>query len=405
MKPHFIREFLTRFRTNRAGTAIGGISSPDRFREILERERARTDRTGVGFSLVVFRLAGRKREAYHTLYHLAELLLARVRTTDEVGWSDKSSLGALLVGAGETGARKFGAAVVASLPKGLSSPALEVYAYPVPSKTGNGNIGEVTESPMDAGPHSPENNVLESSGKPVAEGAGEPLPPVFVRQLPLWKDILDVFLAVLALILLSPLFLLISIYIKVVSPGPVFFKQERIGFRGKKFLCWKFRTMKVDNNAKGHEEYLKSLIHGDDQAMVKLDAKNDPRIIPFGGVLRQSGLDELPQLFNVVLGEMSLVGPRPCLPYEAKEYDRWHSERFDTIPGLTGLWQVSGKNRTTFKEMMRFDIRYSRRMTFWMELQILFGTFPAIWQQIRDHRNKTRATKEAIPIPSEKEEA
>jgi lipopolysaccharide/colanic/teichoic acid biosynthesis glycosyltransferase len=103
---------------------------------------------------------------------------------------------------------------------------------------------------------------------------------------------------------------------------------------------------------------------------------------------------------------MSLVGPRPCLPYEAKEYDRWHSERFDTIPGITGLWQVSGKNRTTFREMMRYDIRYARRMSLWLEILILFRTVPAIWQQILDHREKTSKRKEAkvaITTPSQKE--
>ena len=228
------------------------------------------------------------------------------------------------------------------------------------------------------------------------------MPSVFVRQLPLWKDILDVFLSLIALILLSPLFLLIAVYIKIADPGPVFFRQDRIGFRGKKFECWKFRTMKVNNDAAAHEEYLKSLIKGGDQAMIKLDARKDPRIIPLGWILRQSGLDELPQLVNVLRGDMSLVGPRPCLPYEAKEYDQWHGERFDTAPGLTGLWQVSGKNRTTFKDMMRFDIRYSRRMSFWMEIQILFKTFPAIAQQIRDHRDKTRAAKDPTrEIPSQ----
>jgi len=391
--PHSFWEMFNPFRLLRGGPAIGGIHSPDGFRELIERERARTDRTGVGFSLVLFRLAGRKRDTYHTLYHLAQLLLARVRSSDEVGWSDKTSLGALLVGAGEAGSRKFGEAILSSLPKGLASPALEVYVYPVPSQAGDGAPAEetaATAAPAGTGSSSPEKKSVESSGDAAAEGAGEALPPVFVRQLPLWKDILDVFLALVALTLLSPLFLLIAVYIKVVSPGPVFFKQERVGFRGKKFLCWKFRTMKVNNDAKGHEEYLKSLIQGGDQAMVKLDAKKDPRIIPFGGILRQTGFDELPQLFNVVLGDMSLVGPRPCLPYEAKEYDQWHSERFDTIPGITGLWQVSGKNRTTFREMMRYDIRYARRRSLRMELQILFGTFPAIFQQIRDHRKKTR---------------
>jgi len=119
--------------------------------------------------------------------------------------------------------------------------------------------------------------------------------------------------------------------------------------------------------------------------------------------LRSTGLDELPQLINVLRGEMSVVGPRPCTEYEYEQYSPWHSRRLEALPGLTGLWQVSGKNRTTFKDMMRFDIRYSRRMSFWMEIQILFKTFPAIAQQIRDHRGKTRAAKETIPIPSKKE--
>jgi len=403
MNSHSFWEYINPFRLLNGGPSIGGIDSPDRFRQIIERERARTDRTGVCFSLVVFRLAGRKRDTYHTLYHITQLLHARVRASDAVGWSDKASLGALLVGTGEPGARKFGDSVLALLPTGLASPVVEVYVYPFSSTTGNGPLVEEAGGTAAPGSSPPDKDTAKSSGEAVSEASGEPLPAVFVRQLPLWKDVLDVIFGVVALILLSPLFLLIAIYIKVVSPGPVFFKQERVGFRGKKFLCWKFRTMKVDNDAKEHEEYLKSLIQGGDQAMVKLDAKKDPRIIPFGGILRQTGLDELPQLFNVVLGDMSLVGPRPCLPYEAKEYDRWHSERFDTIPGLTGLWQVSGKNRTTFREMMRYDIRYARRMSLRMELQILFVTIPAIIQQIRDHRKKMRAAKEPIPIPSEKE--
>ena len=388
MAPFAFLDLLNPIRWFRRNAAFHGIHHEDRFRDLVERERSRTDRTRIRFSLVVFRLSGRKRETYHTLYHLAGILTARARTSDEVGWFDRTSLAVLLIGAGEAGAAKFGQSVTASLPQGIAAPSVSVYVYP----TGDTGKGE-TQPRIEGGE---EDGAAAVSPAPASERAAlseePPLAPVFVRQLPLWKDLLDVLLSLSALILLSPLFLLIGLYIKIVDPGPVFFRQDRVGFRGKKFECWKFRTMKVNNDAAAHEAYLRSLIHNGDQAMAKLDARKDPRIIPLGWILRQSGLDELPQLINVLRGDMSLVGPRPCLPYEANEYDQWHSERFDSVPGLTGLWQVSGKNRTTFKDMMRFDIRYSRRLSFWMEIQILFKTIPAIAQQIRDHRAKACGT-------------
>ena len=116
--------------------------------------------------------------------------------------------------------------------------------------------------------------------------------------------------------------------------------------------------------------------------MQKLDS-NDSRLIPLGNILRKSCIDELPQLFNVLSGKMSLIGPRPPIPYEVQEYQRWHYSRFDTMPGMTGLWQVSGKNRTTFKEMVRFDINYVRRMSWWLDAKIIVGTIPVIIEQIR----------------------
>ena len=372
--PFAFLNLINPLRWFRRNAVFHGIHPMARFRDLIERERSRSDRTGIRFSLVVFRLAARKRDTYRTLYHLAGLLISNARTSDEIGWFDKTSLGVVLIGAGEAGATEFGRKVTASLPDGVAIPKVSVYVYP--------NKGQGEKQPQ-----------LPIEYAALPEDAA--MPSVFFRQLPLWKDILDVVFALIALTVLSPLFLLIAVYIKIADPGPAFFRQDRIGFRGKKFECWKFRTMKVNNDAAAHEEYLKSLIKGGDQAMIKLDARKDPRIIPLGWLLRQSGLDELPQLFNVLRGDMSLVGPRPCLPYEAKEYDQWHAERFDSVPGLTGLWQVSGKNRTTFKDMMRFDIRYSRRMSFWMEIQILFKTFPAIVQQIRDHRAK------ACEIPDE----
>jgi lipopolysaccharide/colanic/teichoic acid biosynthesis glycosyltransferase len=402
MAPFAFLDLLNPIRWFRRNASFHAIHSMERFRDLIERERSRADRTGVCFSLVVFRLKGRKRDTYQTLHQVATLLLSRVRTSDEVGWFDKTSLAVLMIGSGKAGASDFGRNVVSYLPEGVAVPTISVYLYP--SNPEGGEQVAPGEDDVRESVTMEEGQQAHGDGKnTLSENA--PLPSVFVRQLPLWKDILDVLAALIALILLSPLFLLIGVYIKIADPGPVFFRQGRIGFRGKKFECWKFRTMKVKNDAAAHEEYLKSLIKGGDQAMVKLDERKDPRIIPLGWILRQSGLDELPQLVNVLRGDMSLVGPRPCLPYEAKEYDQWHAERFDSVPGLTGLWQVSGKNRTSFRDMMRFDIRYARRMSFWMELQILFKTFPAIAQQVRDHRAKSSGNPgEGKPVAGKENE-
>jgi exopolysaccharide production protein ExoY len=150
-------------------------------------------------------------------------------------------------------------------------------------------------------------------------------------------------------------------------------------------MCFKFRTMFANTDPAIHQGHLDQLI-GSDQPMVKMDLKGDPRIIPFGVPLRSSGLDELPQLINVLRGEMSLVGPRPCVTYEFDKYLPWQKERFDTLPGLTGLWQVSGKNRTTFDEMIQFDIEYVREKTPAMDLRIIFMTIPALLVQMHDTR-------------------
>ena len=187
---------------------------------------------------------------------------------------------------------------------------------------------------------------------------------------------MDIIGSLVAFIIFSPLFLLIAAIIKIVSPGPIFFQQERIGYGGKKFTFFKFRTMKVNSDASTHQQYYCSLIKGNDNhcsPMAKLDDTN-PQIIPFGKLLRKTYLDELPQLINVLRGEMSLVGPRPPIPYEVTEYIKWHNGRFDAMPGMTGLWQVSGKNKLTFEEMVRLDIIYSRNLSFLCDLKIMLLT-------------------------------
>src|SRR5262249_24681506 len=162
---------------------------------------------------------------------------------------------------------------------------------------------------------------------------------------------------------------IIAVGIKMSSHGPAFLRQKRMGRHGREFTLWKFRTMHANADVSIHQDHFTSLISAD-TPMTKLDSARDPRIFPFGRILRRVYLDELPQLINVFCGDMSLVGPRPCLRYEAEEYSQWQTRRFDAAPGMTGLWQVNGKNRTTFKEMMRFDITYSKRQSFWLDTKV-----------------------------------
>jgi lipopolysaccharide/colanic/teichoic acid biosynthesis glycosyltransferase len=205
------------------------------------------------------------------------------------------------------------------------------------------------------------------------------------RRLPVWKRVLDLGL----ILVLSPALLLIggfvAMLIKVGSPGPVFFRQRRVGYKRQTFVCLKFRTMRVDADVDSHRRHTQELIRSQ-TPMIKLDARRDPRMIPFGSFLRVTGLDELPQVINVLRGEMSLIGPRPCIPYECESYEPWHWQRFDAVPGLTGLWQVSGKNRTTFDEMVRLDIEYSQRLSLSLDLKIILKTIPALWGQYCDLR-------------------
>lgn len=217
-------------------------------------------------------------------------------------------------------------------------------------------------------------------------------------QTPRWKRGLDIGLILLTLPLLIPVALATAAIIRLVSKGPVLFKQERVGRGGEKFLCFKFRTMVTGSNSVSHEGHLRRLIESN-APMTKLDRGGDKRIIRFGVFLRATGLDELPQLINVFRGDMSIVGPRPCLPYEFQYYHPEQYERFSVVPGLTGLWQVSGKNKTTFKEMIQLDIEYSRRRSLALDFGILCRTVPVLLAQVKDtQKQSTKAEPEAIRL-------
>ena len=228
----------------------------------------------------------------------------------------------------------------------------------------------------------------------------------FGDGIPRWKRGLDLSVIVLftpALIVVGGL---VALMIKAGSRGPVLFRQNRVGHRGRHFTCLKFRTMHVNAETKTHEGHTAQLIRSE-APMTKLDASKDPRIIPFGSILRATGLDELPQMLNVICGDMSLVGPRPCIPYEFEMYEPWQRRRFDAAPGLTGLWQVSGKNRTTFTQMINLDIEYSKRASLALDLKIILKTVPALVTQCLDQRaagrrkerKENRATSAAVAKP------
>ena len=202
------------------------------------------------------------------------------------------------------------------------------------------------------------------------------------KQIPInIKRVIDVVASVLLLLIFSPILAAIALAIKLTSKGPVIFEQERLGQFGKTFNCLKFRTMYLNNDAKVHQDYVRSFIAGDSNNEAKVEGEtvykitNDPRVTPVGKFLRKLSLDEFPQFWNVVRGEMSLVGPRPALPYEFDDYDYWHRRRvLEMKPGVTGLWQVSGRSRVSFNDMVRLDLRYSQGWSLWLDLKILMAT-------------------------------
>ena len=195
--------------------------------------------------------------------------------------------------------------------------------------------------------------------------------------------IVDKIAALFLLIILSPLFFIICIGIKLSSKCPVLFRQTRIGKNGKPFEFYKFRSMYMDSDDTEHKEFVKNVWF---QKSNSKNAKNntiyritgDSRVFKFGKFLRKNSLDELPQLFNVIKGDMSLVGPRPCMPFEWEMYEEWHKNRMNILPGCTGLWQSIGRATVSFEEMVILDLYYISNMTLWLDLKIVVNTIPVM---------------------------
>ncbi len=215
------------------------------------------------------------------------------------------------------------------------------------------------------------------------------IPIIYLSQLSLdsvtWKDkrTLDIILASIALVALAPVFLVIAIGIKISSRGPVLFKQKRIGKAGRPFDFYKFRSMHIGTDDSKHKEYVTDFIKGNNSGKTEdiqvFKIIDDYRIFKFGKFIRKTSLDEFPQFFNVLKGDMSLVGPRPCLPYEWECYEHWHKKRLTTLPGCTGLWQALGRSSVTFEEMVILDLYYISNMRLWLDFKIVLQTFPVIF--------------------------
>lgn len=351
--------------------ANDGVCGAEVFHALLRHERARVDRDGSEFSLVVFSIEGNP--------SLTRSIRKAMRSIDEVGRIDGSTIGVLLPATALAGGMTFGRRVMDSLDFVLGEQPFRVYAYPhhwLP-RLGEDRVGE----PGTDGAPAEGRDKDGPSLRECRSALPEVLERVFSKPIPEWKRVLDVSGAVLGLLVLSPLFFLISLYIKLMSPGPILFRHQRVGMRGRTFTFLKFRTMRWGNNQNAHKDHIVAAIRAGG-ALEKLDDKGDSRIIPGGRILRKTCLDELPQLINVLRGEMSLVGPRPCMPYEADEFLRWHTHRFDVLPGMTGLWQISGKNKLTFCQMVRLDISYGEHLSLWRDIRIILLTLPAIARMV-----------------------
>ena len=324
-----------------------GLETAQSFHHSLARERARADRGGAEVALLVF-TPREQRVAKKTNARLARILRRRVRSTDEAGWFDDERIAVILPETSADGAWQLADDVCLAFPPSLTPPLCEVFVYP-------------TDWTNDGG---------EPDGRIVRR-----LESIFVKPLPAWKRALDVLGAAIGLVVCAPLLLLLAVLIKLESRGPVLFRQLRTGRGGKRFVIYKFRSMVA-----GADEQKVSLLSFNEQDGPAFKIKSDPRLTRLGRWLRSTSLDELPQLWNVLKGEMSLVGPRPLPCDESDACAQWQRRRLDVMPGLTCIWQVRGRSRVTFDEWMSMDLQYVDSYSIWQDVKLLLAT---VWAVLR----------------------
>jgi lipopolysaccharide/colanic/teichoic acid biosynthesis glycosyltransferase len=344
------------------------------FHSMLTLERRRAERSRKPFVLMLLDANLEKGAAEEILREAVEIVVASKRETDLTGWYKQGAiLGIIFTEVSLDGeypiTETLRAKIETSFLKHLGRDRAAMIAISVhifPESWDGGGSGWIADSKLYP-------DLKRKSSR---------------KRLPLViKRVIDVVGSGALLLVLSPFLTLIMALIKLTSKGPVIYKQERLGRFGARFKCLKFRTMYSNNDPKIHQEYVQKFIagqdglnnsEGSDKPVYKL--VKDPRVTFVGGLLRKTSLDELPQFWNVLRGDMSLVGPRPPVPYEFEVYDIWHRRRvLEVRPGVTGLWQVSGRNRTRFDEMVRLDLRYSQTWSIWLDLKILLATPKAVF--------------------------
>jgi lipopolysaccharide/colanic/teichoic acid biosynthesis glycosyltransferase len=342
------------------------------FTRVLRLERKRTERSGKPFILVLMDIQELNEvngDAAVVIHQILSGLASFTRETDITGWYVEGRvMGTIFTELGET--KQLDAAVDSIRCKIVS--ALKLH------------LGQEKAERVGISCHVFPDDW--SKDKPDGRADSALYPDLRKRSQSKWlhsggKRIIDILGSTFALVAFLPILLLVAIAIKLTSKGSVLFRQERIGQFGKRFTFFKFRSMHVSNEAGIHEQYVKELIAGTlgepTDGVFKI--QNDPRVTRVGRLLRKTSLDELPQFWNVLKGEMSLVGPRPPLPYEVGVYHVWHRRRvLEAKPGITGLWQVNGRSRTRFDEMVRLDLQYARSSSLWLDLKILLSTPGAV---------------------------
>ena len=355
MKTNRLQTFLVRRRLNEDQDAY--FLNDAEFRLAADCERMRVDRNGSVLSLLLIRLAP-KHSTDKDLALLARTLEGRLRITDTSGVLADGRIGVLLPDTPTEGAWKVATDISEVYPPGPGRPECEVLVYPY----GDWLLDQ-TESEQEA-----EEQPSAGTSSPVGDGNS-----FFHRSSPAWKRAIDILGSTFGLALAAPLIGGAALGVKLSSPGPVFFKQQREGLGGKVFTIYKLRTMVKD--AEQLQEDLRDDSHQDGPAF---KMKGDPRTTWIGKVLRYTSIDELPQLWNVLRGEMSLVGPRPLPTEESLACTNWQRRRLAVRPGMTCIWQVKGRGAVTFDEWMRMDLAYVENRNLWTDCKLLVTTFPSL---------------------------
>jgi lipopolysaccharide/colanic/teichoic acid biosynthesis glycosyltransferase len=363
---------------NRLGAANKAlpILNEDSFQHSISLERKRTERAQRSFLLVLLELGSllNTPNGEEALTKVLSSLSTLIRETDITGWQQQDSVLGIMFTEITTECRSSAVGAILTRLNGLLYSRLTFHEF-----------NEITIShyifPEDWDcdvPQRPSAPMLYPDIEKRDRGS-----KLYLSA----KRAIDLSASVFGLLVLAPLFLVIAIAIKLTSKGSILFRQQRVGQFGRPFVFLKFRSMYLNNDPGIHREYVQQLIsgkakrqnsNGDGKGFYKLT--RDPRVTRVGAFLRKTSMDELPQLVNVLRGEMSLVGPRPAIPYEVDAYQIWHRRRvLEAKPGITGLWQVSGRSRVGFDEMVRLDVRYAAKRSFWFDMKILFMTPRAIF--------------------------